>query len=72
MGIPSGRFSVLAGLGYPDPSYRLRFPPALVLGVNRFSQGQAFRRGEGFHSIYPCRFLALVVLRHPPHCQQSG
>src|SRR5690242_7155729 len=59
-----------AGLGYPNPPHWLCFSLLHVLGVNRFGQRQAFGWSEGFHTINACRFLALVVLRHPPHGQQ--
>src|SRR5260370_6708556 len=59
-------------LWYPDPSERLRFLLFHPFRVNGFGQGQSSDRCDGFDSIYPCGFLALILLGHSSDCQESG
>ena len=47
------------------PSHRLSFQAFPLVGVDSFNQSQSLLGRHGFDSIYPCRSLALVVLRHP-------
>jgi len=42
-----------------------------VLWVKVFSHCKPPGWFDGFHSINPCGFLALIVLGHSPHCEQS-
>src|SRR5258708_12682096 len=53
------------------PSYRFSFHLLPVLWVNVFSHYKSPGWFDGFHSIDPCGFLALVVLGHSSHCEQS-
>ncbi len=39
--------------------------------VNVFSHCKSPGWFDGFHSINPCGFLALIVLGHSSHCEQS-
>src|SRR5216684_2955534 len=34
------------------------------------SHDKALLRSYRFHSVYPCCFLALVILSHPSHCKE--
>src|SRR2546425_4664031 len=54
-----------------DPSYRLGFHLLPVLWVKVFSHCKTLRRFDSFYSIDPCGFLALIVLGHSTHCEQS-
>ena len=65
-------FLFLARLWDIDPSdwFGSRLRP--VVWVNVLGQGQSVLRGEGFHSIDTACFLALVLLRHPPHSYEPG
>ena len=54
-----------------DPSYRLGFHLLPVLWVNVFSHCKTLRWFNGFYAIDSCGFLALVVLGHSTHCEQS-
>jgi hypothetical protein len=41
--------------------------------VNRFGTHFASLLGfDRFDSVYPCRLLSLIILSHPPNCEQSG
>src|SRR6266566_5038468 len=53
------------------PSYRPGFYLLPVCWVNVFSHCKTLRRFDSFYSINPCGFLALIVLGHSTHCEQS-
>ncbi|SRR6266702_1393689 len=55
-----------------DSSHRLAFQAFPLVRVDAFNHDKSLRRLDGFHSIYPCCFLALIVLRHPTDCEHSG
>src|SRR5438045_9598301 len=57
-------------LRYPDAPYRSRSLMFPVLWVNLGGHDQTRFRFDSFHAIHTCGFLALVLLRHPTHCQQ--
>ena len=59
-------------LGDVHPSHRLSFQAFPLVGVDSFNQSQSLLGRHGFDSIYPCRSLALVVLRHPTDGEHSG
>jgi len=54
------------------PSHRLSFQAFPLVGVDSFNQSQSLLGRHGFDSIYPCRSLALVVLRHPTDGEHPG
>lgn len=43
-----------------------------VLGVDALNHDEPLLWWDGFHSIHSGSFLALIFLRHAPHCEQSG
>ena len=71
-GYPSGRFSSLPGFGIQTRRTGLGFAPFPVFRVDLFAMASRLCWSDGFDSIYACRFLALVILCHPSHCQKPG
>ena len=69
-GIPKGRRSALPGLGIQTRRTGVARLMSPVLGVNVRGHDQTRLGFDGFHSVYSCGLFALVLLRHPPHCQQ--
>jgi hypothetical protein len=59
-------------LGDVYPSHRLGFQMFPLVRVNSFHHCKSLLGLNGFNSIYPCRFLAVIVLRHPTHGEYSG
>jgi hypothetical protein len=43
-----------------------------VLWVNAFNHFKTLRWFDRFYAVHSCGVLALVILRDPPHCYQSG
>src|SRR5713101_4648325 len=54
----------------PDSSNRLALALFPVLRMYLLSHDKALLRSYRFHSVYPCCFLALVILSHPSHCKE--
>src|SRR5712692_1678973 len=54
-----------------DPSDRVRREVFPVLRMNAFNHVKSLFGSNGFYPVYPSRFLSLVVLRDPSHCEHS-
>jgi hypothetical protein len=52
-------------------SDRLGLPVSYSFRVQWVNHFQPLFRVDRFDSIYPCGFLASVILRHPPYSYQS-
>jgi len=56
----------------PDTPERLGFPLVHPVRVNGLSQGKSSGGLDGFDSIYPGGFLALILLGHSSDGDESG